>query len=186
MAGTRKANLENLALAQLSKKRGRPKGTLSQSTLDKLRVKKKLDQRFLRASDKIANAQIALAQGVAFLYKIHTNEKGIRGKPELITSQYEIESYLDGVYEGDEHDYYYIHTKEPNNQAIDSIFNRVHGKPTESVAMTVEVFSLKALADKRKRIAIANELQDDTASLPAMQSEEDSEEGFEEDVSEEE
>lgn len=168
--GTRKANLENLALAKLShNKRGRPKGTLSKTTLDKMKVKKNLDQRFLRATDKIANAQISLAQGLAFLYRIHTSEKGVKGKPELITSQSDIESYLDGAFEHDSSDYYYIHTKEPNNQAIDSIFNRVHGKPKESLDVTVEVFSLKALADKRKRLAFvenANELRLDTASLP--------------------
>lgn len=172
---SRKSSLENLALARLKNpnfhRGGRKKGQLAQATLDKMKVKKKLDQRFLRATDPLANAQISLAKGVAFLYKIHTNEKGVRGKPELITSQSDIESYLDGAFEHDSSDYYYIHTKEPNNQAIDSIFNRVHGKPKESVEMSVAVFSLKALADKRKRLAIdneivnANDLQLDSASL---------------------
>lgn len=165
-----KQSLEALALANLSpKKRGRKKGQLNKGTLDKIKVKKKLDQRFLRATEKIANAQISLASGLSFLYKVHTDKKGIRSKPQLITEQWEIEAYLNGDYEGDESDYYYITTKEPNNQAIDSIFNRVHGKPTESVDVSVQVFSLKGLAEKRARLIVANE--NEAASLPASLSE---------------
>lgn len=173
MASSKKQSLENLALAKLSnKKRGRRKGQLSQKTLDKMRVKKNLDQRILRATDPIVNAQIALATGLSFLYKVHTDKKGIRSRPELITTQGVIEDYLAGDLEdNDDGDYYYITTKEPNNQALDSLLNRVHGKPTESVAVTVEVFSLKGLAEKRKRLALANEAiidapAIDTASLP--------------------
>lgn len=167
---SRKSSLENLALARLSNpnfkhfdkvgKRhggGRKKGQLAQATLDKMKVKKNLDQRFLRATDKIANAQIALASGLSFLYRVHTDKKGVRSKPELITSQSDIESYLEGSFEHDESDYYYITTKEPSNQAIDSILNRVHGKPTESLDVQVEVFSLRGLAEKRKRLAFADD-----------------------------
>lgn len=168
-----KQSLEALALANLStKKRGRKKGQLNKGTLDKMKVKKNLDQRFMRATDKIANAQIALASGLSFLYKVHTNEKGIRGRPELITEQSVIENYLAGDLKDEQQDFYYITTKEPNNSAIDSIMNRVHGKPTESLDVHVEVFSLKGLAEKRKRLAVLNENetvidQDIAASLSA-------------------
>lgn len=152
MAGNRTKALEALAIASLHRKRGRPKGTKQPATLEREKVKRALDQRFMRATEKIANAQIALASGLSFLYKIHTDKKGNRGRPELITAQYEIEAYLSGDYEhNEEGDYYYITTEAPNNQAIDSILNRVHGKPKESIDFSGEVkFSLKGLAEMRE------------------------------------
>lgn len=168
---SRKSSLENLALARLNNpnfnKPGRKKGQLSQKTLDKMKVKKKLDQRIMRATDPIINAQLQLATGLSFLYKVHTDQKGVRSRPELITQQSVIEDYLAGDLNDQQSDFYYITTKEPNNQAIDSLLNRVHGKPTESLDVMVEVFSLKGLAERRQRISVANE----AASLPAGPSE---------------
>lgn len=177
---SRKSSLENLALARLNnpnfQKRGRKKGQLMQKTIDTMKAKKKLDQKFLRAIAPIAEAQISLARGLSFLYKVHTNEKGIRSRPEKITDESVIESYLSGdLDDNDENDFYYITTTEPNNQAIDSIFNRVFGKPKETVDMTVEVFSLKALADKRKQIVNANDvrLEENVVDVEAEEVEDD-------------
>lgn len=91
-------------------------------------------------AQRILDAQFSLASGQQFLYCITTtkDEKGreTRSKPELVTSESVISAYLNGDYEGDDEEYYFITTKEPNNQAIDSMFNRAFGKPTESHELT--------------------------------------------------
>lgn len=99
-----------------------------------------LRDRIMKNADRILDAQLSIAQGQQFLYRIVTtkDEKGrsMRSKPEIITSEIIIEAYLNGDYEGDPDEYYFITTKEPNNQAIDSMFNRAFGKPTESHELT--------------------------------------------------
>jgi hypothetical protein len=47
--------------------------------------------------------------------------------------------------------YYFITAKEPRNDAIDSLRNRVFGKPTESLKIDGTVkFSLRELAQRRQ------------------------------------
>lgn len=129
---------------------GRPKGSKTKATLEKEAIKKVFDQRIMKVADRLADAQISLATGSQYLYKIEKEEiigpkggKSYRAKkPVLVTSRYEIEAYLEGVVEGDIADdrdpratYYFLTAKDPENTAIDSMFNRVWGKPRESVDM---------------------------------------------------
>jgi len=150
-------------------KRGRPKGYKTPRIIERNLVKRHFEQRVLRATDGLIDAQLSLAQGQQFLFKIEKEEIiGPKGgvsykakKPELVTKPAEIQAYLEGVIEhGDIDDqsdsaatYYYITTKEPSNQAIDSLHNRVHGKPTESLQLGGDVaFSLISLAEGRKKL----------------------------------
>jgi hypothetical protein len=132
---------------------GRPLGSLGKATIEKKLARKALEQRILQAADEILNAQKVLARGQQFLYKIEKIEvKGPNGgisyrndKPKLVTEQWEIENYLDELVDkanGDLEDetnpgatYYYITTKEPNNMAIDSMFDRVFGKARQSLGL---------------------------------------------------
>lgn len=131
---------------------GMPKGAILPATLEK-----KLDAAYLQgransARDMLVNAQFTLAKGVSYLYKIEKEQTiGPKGgvsyrakKPELVTSQWEIESYLQGLVdeangEGleDKHDrsatYYYLTTAKPENNAIDSILDRTMGKPKDTI-----------------------------------------------------
>ncbi len=117
------------------KKGGRPKGSLDKVTLEKNKVEKVLHQRILKNTDRIFNSQLQIAEGCSYLYKIHTDSKGKKSKPELVTSQIEITEYLEGEYDKNI-DYYYITTEKPDIRAIDSMYNRVFGKPKESVDVT--------------------------------------------------
>ena len=156
---------------------GRPKGKQNKKTLDKLKIKSMLDQRFLRASRVLANAQIHIATGQTFLYKIEKRltigpkggEKWTPLPPKLVTSQDEIEEYLNGMVEnGDMHDdtdpgatYYYMTAKEPSNEAIRDIMNRVHGMPKATVQNDINVtFSLKDLALRREALTLPNKIVD--------------------------
>lgn len=125
---------------------GRPQKATSPIELERALIKKTMDQRIMRSTDRLINAQISIASGLSFLYVIRKDEKGKEKRPELVEDQETIEAYLAGELEGDPSQYYYITTKEPQNIAIDSLINRVHGKPTESIELSGQVdFRLSAL-----------------------------------------
>lgn len=126
---------------------GRKKGSKSAKTLEKEKVLAEVRDRIMRNAQRILDSQLSLARGQQFLYKIEkTKVIGPKGgvsyrseKPKLVTDQWELQAYLDGLVESgdmdDERDpeatYYFITTKEPNNMAADSMLNRTFGKPTE-------------------------------------------------------
>lgn len=125
------------------KKGGRPKGSKSKTTLEREKVLAAIRQRILSQADGILDAQLTLARGLTYLYKIEKYYEG-RGKnrvlkrkqPKLVTSQIEIEAYLarevdEGDMEDPEDTYFFITTKDPNNQAIDSLLDRTFGKAVQ-------------------------------------------------------
>lgn len=135
----------------LNNKGGRPRGSKTKATLEKEKVMAAIRQRTLRNADLIYDSQLSIARGVQFLYKIEKEwiPKGKSGwwkpkKPILVEDEAEIRMYIEGLIEnGDTKDvstsgstYYYITTKEPNNSAIDSMFDRAFGKPTQSIDHT--------------------------------------------------
>lgn len=114
-------------------KGGRPKGSRNAATLEKDKVAEAFRQRVFRSADRLFDAQMTLAQGVSHLFKIEkASNKKEKPRHVLVTNEDEIRQYLDGAFEGRD-DYYYLTTKEPNNQAITDMLNRSLGKPKESV-----------------------------------------------------
>lgn len=127
------------------KQGGRPPGKQNKTTLERAAVKRKLDQRIMRVTDQLFEAQFTLARGATFLWRIdtETDEKGrtTRSKPVRVTDPEEIEQYLEGEVNGepvDEDSYYYISTERPDNKAIDSMIDRVHGKSTQKLGTDPE------------------------------------------------
>lgn len=160
-------NRERLEIARAVKrergiKGGRPKGVKNAATLEKDKEKKALDQLYLRAQRQLAQSQISVGVGQTFLFRIDKKKiVGPKGgvsyenqKPVLVTSQLEIEEYLTVLAENggdisDDQDpeaaYYFLTTKEPNNEAIKDILNRVHGKPKETIEVDhSHTFTLRA------------------------------------------
>lgn len=146
-------------------------GYMSPAKVEKIVIRDHLDQRLMRATDKMINGQISLAVGQQFLYRIDKEwnrvlNKFVNQKPVLVESQLEIEAYLqeladnNGVLEDDKDGgaaYYYITTKEPSIQAIDSAFNRVHGKARESLDVNQHhTFSLLDLHKQRRTMIDGN------------------------------
>lgn len=117
---------------------GRKKGKLSAATLERIKVEEAFKQRILGHVDNLFNSQLALAQGLTHLFRIDETGEGKNKKREhvLVTDPQEIKDVLDetkggsGVY--DEH-YYFITTKDPENKAIDSMFDRAFGKAAQSI-----------------------------------------------------
>ncbi len=122
---------------------GRPKGRLNQSTLDAMEVKKAYQERIRRNADKIFNAQFSLAQGVQMLFKIETDSKGNRKKPELVTDEYTISLFLeenegmDGTLSSEPNaDYFFLTTKVPDSRTISDMLDRAMGKPDANLDIT--------------------------------------------------
>lgn len=138
--------------SRVGKMGGRPKGKKSPKTLEREKVLAHLQQRIMKVVDPIFDAQLALARGTQYLFRIDKtwvstgNKKGYwkNEKPILVESTQEIRAYLEHrVEDGDDSDdqeegaaYYYITTEKPENQAIDSMLNRALGKPTDHVDLT--------------------------------------------------
>lgn len=123
---------------------GRPIGSRSFTTQMREAMINEIRGRTHDVTKNLFNAQLTLAVGMTFLYKIEKEKivgpKGgisYRSKaPQRVTEIWEIESYLDDVVREqngesiDEEEgatYYFITTKEPNNQAIDSLLDRTLG-----------------------------------------------------------
>lgn len=142
MAG--KASQEN------GKKGGRPTGTENKATKARRLALEAYKDRVAKNVNNLLNAQMNLAQGVSVLYRIDTeiigsgkNEKRIKKRPVIVTDPEEIQNYLDGEYgEGesmnDNDTYYYITTQLPDNRAIDSMMDRVYGRPSQSIDLKDE------------------------------------------------
>lgn len=115
-------------------KGGRPKGR-TPAVLAREATLKAFRDRVAKNADRILSAQLAIGLGQQFLYKIHTNAKGMKEKAELITEEDTIRAYLDGeLAQNDNNDWYFITTKEPDNRSIDSMLDRTFGRATQPIS----------------------------------------------------
>ena len=113
---------------------GRKKGGMNADVKARKIAFDEFRNRVLKSKSALMNAQLNLAEGCQMLFRIDKDEKGHNKKPELVTSQSEIENYLAGEYDGDS--YYFITTERPDNKAIDSLFDRTFGKAVMNVDLT--------------------------------------------------
>lgn len=127
---------------------GRKPGGKNQNTIRREKVLAAFRKRVEKHADILFDAQMTLARGVSSLWKvpkeieIKRNRQGEeyevekRGKPVMVTAQFEIAKYLEGDYKGDSSaDYYYITTDKPDNRAIDSMLDRTFGKATQPLSV---------------------------------------------------
>lgn len=119
---------------------GRRPGSKGKKTLEKELELQYIKDRVTAAKKKIVDAQISLAQGVSFLFRIDKVRKkngdiAFEKKPVLVTNEEEIEGYLAGDFEEDDDSYYYITAIKPENAAIDSLLDRTIGKPKQTTEL---------------------------------------------------
>ena len=135
---------------------GRKSGSKNPATLERNKVLEAIRQRIMGKADFLITKQLHLAAGQQFLYKIEkeyiqtgTDKKGGKKgywknkRPKLVTEESEIRFYLENlvaIANGDMEDdqdpgatYYFITTKEPSNQAVDSMLDRTFGRATQPV-----------------------------------------------------
>lgn len=134
---------------------GRKPGKKLAKTLEREKVLDAMRQRIMRISDRLLDKQLVLANGQQFLYRIdktwvktgkgETSGYWRNEKPVLVEGEMEIRSYLEELSDEANGDiernddpsaaYYFITTKEPNNQALDSMLDRTFGKSTQSTKL---------------------------------------------------
>jgi len=119
---------------------GRKKGGHNLATIEREEALRQYRERVAKITDQLLDKQVSLAKGTQMLFKVHTNKKGQRGRPELITDQFTISTFIENEDGGewkdeDGNDYYFITTAKPESQAIRDILDRTYGKPEQSVTM---------------------------------------------------
>jgi len=142
---------------------GKKKGKKNKATIEKEIIEQEFKNRILSQVQDLLTAQLNIAKGTSYLYKIvtHKSVKGGEGRREhiLVTDPYEIKDFLDEL-EGedgvnpntDNEDYYYISTKQPDNRALDSLINRVFGKPKETLDVNIEEKQIRELVLTTRQI----------------------------------
>ena len=120
---------------------GKPKGYVHQSTLEREAVLERFRQRAMANADALYNAQYSLAVGSQMVFRRDTVEDE-NGKKKtihtLVTDPIEVKEMLDATAaEGGKvgEDYYIITTIQPDNRALDSIFDRTFGRPTQVIEL---------------------------------------------------
>lgn len=128
---------------------GRPKGSLEQHTLDAMATKAAYQEKIRRNAEKLFTAQMSLASGVQMLFVIHTDSKGNRRKPEMVTDPDIIARFLeenegmDGTMKTGEtakdskvEDYFFLTTKLPDSRTISDMLDRAFGKADATLDVT--------------------------------------------------
>jgi len=136
----------------------------------------------MTAADELFIAQMSLAKGYFYLFKIEKKlfvgpkggEKWVPQKPKLVTSLWEIEAYLMGLVDEsyDPHDndpaatYYYIVTKDPQNAAIDSLQDRAYGRASATIDLqsTDGSMARKTIVINMPQIKTASQVKKDVRS----------------------
>lgn len=131
---------------------GKPKGTKHQQTIDREKVLEEAKNIIAGRTRKLIDTQTILAMGAIKIYKIHYHWEGsskkrtlIKDKPEIVEDDKEIIQVIDWEFgsgamgnpsdhdsEASEYDYYFVMTKEPDNQALNSLMDRTFGRATEN------------------------------------------------------
>ena len=159
MSDKRTSEILKKAARENGKKGGRPPGTKSVATLEREEVLKQMRQKVMGVADELFIAQMTLAKGYCYLYKIEKKlligpkggKKYISQPPKRVVDLWEIEAYLCGLVDEDDIDkgpgatYYYIVAKDPQNAAIDSLQDRTFGRSTQSVEVSNPDGSLKTV-----------------------------------------
>lgn len=117
---------------------GRKPGAVGLAKRAQLKALEELKATILRVQRPLLHSQIGVARGLTYLYVIRTEEKNgrlIKSKPELVTNTDTIEAYLADELDNDGDEYYFMTTKEPDTKAIDSLFDRVHGRARQNVGL---------------------------------------------------
>lgn len=142
---------------------GRQKGSQNKATLEERVVREGLRQRVLANVEPLISAQLQLAKGISYCYKVVITKGGGRTEPELVTDQDELHEAVDLITSGNAYGeiqeddgtlarYYFLTTKAPDNKALDSLLDRVFGKATFSMDITSGGQPIGLPVERRQRI----------------------------------
>ena len=135
---------------------GRPVGSKNKKTLEQEVVREEFRNRILLNVYDLLTAQMNIAKGSSYMYRIEETEKG-KKKHVLVTDPDEIAEVLDEC-EGNgvlNDNYYYITTQAPDNRALDSLLDRVFGKSKQQLDITSDGESINDESRAKARKAIS-------------------------------
>lgn len=131
---------------------GRPKGSKNQATIDREKILEEAKNIIAGRTRRLIDTQTILAMGAIKIFKIHFHWEGsgkkrtlVKDKPVIVENDEEIAHVIDWEYgsggmgnpndhdsEDEEYDYFFVMTKDPDNQALNSLMDRTFGKATEN------------------------------------------------------
>ena len=125
---------------------GRPKGSKNKATIESKIIEEEFKDRILLNIQELLTSQMNIAKGASYLFRID-EEKSSKGTVlqkhhVLVEDPNEILAFLDELEGGSgvvDDNYYYITTRAPDNRALDSLIDRVFGRPANKTDLTIEL-----------------------------------------------
>lgn len=117
---------------------GRPQGSMNQTSKDRMAVKRAYQERILKVTDHIFNAQYNLATGEQYLFWKHKVGSGTKERTvvEVVDNIEVIKAFLNDELDTEDDEYYYLSTKPANGMALDSMLDRAFGKADSKLDVT--------------------------------------------------
>ena len=121
-------------------------GKKKQATIDRENVLNLAKDIIAGRTRKLVDTQTMLALGTIKVFRIRyefVGKKRIAQKPELVSDDETIANvlyheYADGEDPSDDSEYFFVTTKDPENQAIKDLLDRTFGKATENKILHVD------------------------------------------------
>lgn len=114
----------------------RKKGVAALKELSKEEIEKEVNNRIGHHAHKLINAQLSVALGTQHLYRVkvkYDRAGNMKKEHTLIDDPEEIKMYLDDPSKVQGHDYIVITSKSPDNNAINSLMDRLVGKASTKI-----------------------------------------------------
>jgi hypothetical protein len=118
---------------------GRPKGSMEKSTLERLAIRKRFEDRIHHNADRLLNAALTKALGESFLMHKYTVGSGTKARTviDVVEDVETIIAYLnDELNNSGDEDWYYISTKPVDMVAVKELYDRAFGKPLQKNELT--------------------------------------------------
>lgn len=134
-------------IREMASKGGKAKkGVKHKTTIDRENVLNLAKDIIAGRTRKLVDTQTMLALGTIKIFVIKYDfigKKRVARKPELVTDDETIANvlyheYADGEDPSDDSEYFFVTTKDPENQAIKDLLDRTFGKATENRNLTID------------------------------------------------
>jgi len=134
-------------IREMASKGGKAKlGAKHKTTIDRENVLNLAKDIIAGRTQKLIDTQTMLALGTIKIFRIRyefIGKKRVAQKPELVSDDETIKEvlyheYADGEDPSDDSEYFFVTTKDPENQAIKDLLDRTFGKATENRVLQVE------------------------------------------------
>lgn len=159
-------NLENISSFEEKKNghggarpgAGKPKGVTNDANRENREALEKYKARVRMRLNRLINSQMALAEGVNYMYVGELDDKGKMQYTQITDPDEIAEALNKGLDKLEDGKIYFITAKDPDGKAIDAMLDRTFGKPKETIEIDNKkplqkiVLELKLPDGKRREI----------------------------------